>query len=228
MSRPAVSRRREFAAQRPKFRGRYSRAPKQSIRPKPRPQRPRAARRPSSRAAAGCHGHPARHVRRLSICGIAGIAELPVRSGPRRRRGEGRAASRGNDGAGGEAGPTPEAGAEQLSRAGHCSLAPTACCIETKEAAQAYGQTLRAIRERRALCRRLTAKPSSWPPTGRSRRPHRPSSIRWPRRTPASRGHASYLGLAKAQAGQAREAIAMWRSLEIDSPASSSLAAVRP
>jgi cytochrome c-type biogenesis protein CcmH len=28
-----------------------------------------------------------------------------------------------------------------------------------------------------------------------------------------------YLGLAKAQAGQAREAIAMWRSLEIDSPA---------
>jgi len=31
-----------------------------------------------------------------------------------------------------------------------------------------------------------------------------------------------YLGLAKAQAGQAREAIAMWRSLEIDSPPSSS------
>lgn len=28
-----------------------------------------------------------------------------------------------------------------------------------------------------------------------------------------------YLGLAKAQAGQAREAIAMWRSLEVDSPA---------
>ena len=31
-----------------------------------------------------------------------------------------------------------------------------------------------------------------------------------------------YLGLAKAQAGQVREAIAMWRSLEIDSPAGSS------